>query len=557
MPARSSLAVPVVLAVLVLTTLLPDASRASTPGTGDAAGLVAATVAARATAVSGPLISISPSSHDFGRVNAGGSGGSFEFTITNTGFEDLHISGILETNPGSGFSFSAVVPNTIAPGGTAIMAVSWTPNGSGPVTDNFSVTSDALNGSYVVLVHGTANTAPVFTPPLLAVYGADAFVPFSLTASATDPEGDALVWSIASTPPLPVGASFDHTIGVLTWTPQPVDAGSYAVTITVTDGLAPTAGPFTLEVRAQDSPPVANPGLLYVGYTGIPLQLNGTASSDPDAGQTLTYEWDLGDGTTATGPLPVHTYSTASVYTVTLTVTDSDPLHLQNSASTTAEILDFIEAAIVQSPTSTNVLRTNGNGLQKFGLWTLLRPMTDLDPGTIRMSTTYPDAGTVAEIKIADKNTKLGDLDQDGLVDLAVSFRTADIRALLAHVPNGQTIAIVMTARAISDGARIRGALDMVKQGAATVVSAAAPNPLQPETSVSYTVEAAGAVSVRIFSVTGRLVRALVQEAASAGTHRVHWNGQDDHGRPVPSGTYFVRVEQDGVSSTSKLSVLR
>jgi len=442
------------------------------------------------------------------------------------------------------------------------MTVTWTSTGSGPIGDNFTVTSDAGNGSYVILVHGTANNPPEFSPPLLATYFADAFVPFSLSASAADPEGDALDWSLASTPPLPVGASFDHTNGSLTWTPSPIDAGAYAVTITVSDGLASTAGPFILNARAQNSPPVANPGGLYVGFTGIPLQMDGTGSSDPDVGQTLTYEWDFGDGTTGTGPMPLHTYSHASVYTVTLTVTDSHVTHLQNSATTTAEILDYIEASVVQplvqGKKSTNVIRTGGNGVQRFGLWMLVRPVTDIDPSTIRMSTTLPNSGTVSEIKITDKqNTKLGDLNGDGFKDFDFAFRTPDIRDLLAHVQNGQTITLVITAKAFSDGFHIRGTIDMVKQAATTVASAASPNPFNPRTSISYKVEAGGIVSIRIFSVTGRLVRSLLEGPANAGVHEVRWDGRDDGGRPVPSGTYFVRVEQNGGSSLSKLSVLR
>jgi PKD repeat protein len=519
------------------------------------AGYLSANAAERAAAVSGPIIGISPSAHNFGRVNVGSFAGSFDFTVTNAGDADLHISEAVESTPGTGFS--ATIPGTIAPGGTGLLTVTWTSTGSGQVTDNFSVRGDAANGPYVILALGTANNAPQFTPPLLATYVADAFVPFGLTASAVDPEGDAMDWSLASTPPLPVGASFDHTNGALAWTPNPEDAGSYAVTIHVTDGVATTAGPFTLQVRARNSPPVANPGGPYHGFTGLPLQLDGTASSDPDAGQTLTYAWDLGDGTNATGPMPVHTYSHPNVYVVSLTVTDSDVLHLQNSAQTSVDVLDYIEAKIVLALTKSNVIRTSGNGLQQFGLWMLLRPVTDVDPSTIRMSTTFPHAGTVSEIKIDDKRLKIGDLDADLFRDLDFSFRTRDIHDLLAHVPNGQTIPIIITARTLSDGVPIRGAIDMVKQGSSSLTSAAAPNPLNPETAISYSVETGGTVSVRIFSVAGRLVRSLSEEPAEAGSYQVRWNGRDEEGHPVPTGIYFVRVEQNGVSSISKLSVLR
>ncbi len=37
----------------------------------------------------------------------------------------------------------------------------------------------------------------------------------------------------------------------------------------------------------------------------------------------LTYSWNWGDGTTSPGPFPSHTYSTAGLYTICLTITDS------------------------------------------------------------------------------------------------------------------------------------------------------------------------------------------------------------------------------------------
>ncbi len=163
----------------------------------------------------------------------------------------------------------------------------------------------------MVLLHGIANTAPVFSPALAADYSASAFVAFSLTASATDAEGDDIHWSIGSVPSLPVGATFDGNSGALNWTPQASDAGDYAVTITVTDGLSSTPGSFTLHVTASNRPPVANAGGAYSGVTGIPVVFNGTASSDPDAGQTLTFDWNLGDGATATGATPSHAYASA------------------------------------------------------------------------------------------------------------------------------------------------------------------------------------------------------------------------------------------------------
>jgi len=71
---------------------------------------------------------------------------------------------------------------------------------------------------------------------------------------------------------------------------------------------------------AENHAPAANPGGPYRSEDVVGF--DGTASYDPD-GDALTYAWDLGDGSTATGAQPTHTYAADGTYTVTLTVTDA------------------------------------------------------------------------------------------------------------------------------------------------------------------------------------------------------------------------------------------
>jgi hypothetical protein len=84
------------------------------------------------------------------------------------------------------------------------------------------------------------------------------------------------------------------------------------------------------------------------------------------------------------------------------------------------------------------------------------------------------------------------------------------------------------------------------------------PNPFNPVTVIPYELSAAGAVSLRIYGVQGRLVRSLLdRHAHTAGRHAVRWDGRDARGRPVGSGVYFYRMEVEGKTATRPMVVIR
>ncbi len=85
----------------------------------------------------------------------------------------------------------------------------------------------------------------------------------------------------------------------------------------------------------SDLPPLANPGGPYAGGVAQILQFDGSRSSDLD-GVVTSYEWDFGDGATATGVSPTHAFSAPGTYTVTLMVTDDKGS--RNAGSTIAAI---------------------------------------------------------------------------------------------------------------------------------------------------------------------------------------------------------------------------
>ncbi len=199
-------------------------------------------------------------------------------------------------------------------------------------TDTLSATATA-----------TATIAAGPVPPV-----ANAGGPYSGTAgtaltfsgtSSSDPKGETLTyaWTFGDGG-TGSGVSPVHTYAA---------AGAYAVTLKVTntDALSSTAAA-TATIATAAQPPVANPGGPYTGTAGTAITFSGTASSDPK-GETLTYAWTFGDGSTGTGVNPSHTYSAAGTYTITLKVTDTDSLTA--TATATAAIIAAAQAPVANA----------------------------------------------------------------------------------------------------------------------------------------------------------------------------------------------------------------
>ncbi len=169
-----------------------------------------------------------------------------------------------------------------------------------------------------VEVHGrlALNRAPTLAQPAPAkvVVGAQAL----LTLQASDPDGDALVYSALG---LPAGLSINATSGVISGTTT--QTGSYTVQASVSDGRGGNASTtFNWFVGMQ--PPVVAP-------VSVPIPCgSGTATYTASATGSgpFEYQWSFGDGTGDSGfssePSISHTYAAPGVYTVTLTVRNSE-----------------------------------------------------------------------------------------------------------------------------------------------------------------------------------------------------------------------------------------
>jgi hypothetical protein len=83
------------------------------------------------------------------------------------------------------------------------------------------------------------------------------------------------------------------------------------------------------------------------------------------------------------------------------------------------------------------------------------------------------------------------------------------------------------------------------------------PNPLNPETTISYSLPVKGQVCLAIYNSKGQLVRRLLNEPQAKGNHTLTWNGKDNADHSVASGLYLCRITSAGKHESRKLLLLK
>ncbi len=82
------------------------------------------------------------------------------------------------------------------------------------------------------------------------------------------------------------------------------------------------------------------------------------------------------------------------------------------------------------------------------------------------------------------------------------------------------------------------------------------PNPALGPVAIDFALPQAARAKVTIVDVAGRVVRALADQAFTAGPHRMTWDGRTTRGARAPAGVYFVRVESGAQTRVARLTRL-
>jgi PKD repeat protein len=150
---------------------------------------------------------------------------------------------------------------------------------------------------------------------------------FRLVGLVTEPAGSSIA---------PIEADDIEYLGEWASVPSSIpfvagDPGDQTLEWTSLQGAAPIGADAIIRINLRfdagdgqgNLPPDADANGPYTGTAGVAVDFDGTASTDTD-GSITTWNWDFGDGAKGSGETTSHTYSSADIWNVTLTVIDGE-----------------------------------------------------------------------------------------------------------------------------------------------------------------------------------------------------------------------------------------
>jgi hypothetical protein len=469
--------------------------------------------------------------------------------------------------------------------------------GSGAASTQISVAGDP-----------GGNLPPAVIAP--AAEEIDEGVTLSFVVTATDPDGDPIALTADK---MPMGAIFtdqDDDSGIFTWTPGPEQSGTYEVAFNGNDGRGGTGTASTVitvnEMTGVGECPITGDLDLCEGESG---ELCG-----PDGARS--YSWVGPYGFTAdTQCIQV---DVRGIYELTVVnedqstsyctaVVEIQPCDLEvvncprglgfwkqqcdqkGNGSTKFTLLemdqiascvdesseyftwtsDFDEFCEVIDPEKPMDVRKQAIRMYavmlanvcagRLGIVAGNGEMVALDPSTPIYGSGIDGVGTIGDLMSAAE-LRLSELEKLPLTSEAKEAY-GQLKDSIERVNEGHGIGPLCTRDDSDDGEEDdeEGKYGGDSQEAllSDLNPVVSPNPLNPNTELSFSLARDGRVRVNIYNVQGQLVRQLMDEYRGTGVQRVQWDGTDNRSRTVPSGVYFIRIQTPQGEVTKRATVLK
>ncbi len=90
-----------------------------------------------------------------------------------------------------------------------------------------------------------------------------------------------------------------------------------------------------------------------------------------------------------------------------------------------------------------------------------------------------------------------------------------------------------------------------------TELSGNYPNPFNPTTLIKYSVAEQCDVEIAIYNIKGQKVRTYKNDGCPEGEHSIEWHGDDDTGKSVASGIYFIKMETENYKKIVKAMMIK
>ena len=83
------------------------------------------------------------------------------------------------------------------------------------------------------------------------------------------------------------------------------------------------------------------------------------------------------------------------------------------------------------------------------------------------------------------------------------------------------------------------------------------PNPFNPTTNIAYSIPVTGQMSLKIYDISGKLVKTLHNDVKSQGRYTAIWDARNDFGYKVASGVYFYKLQTADKVMTKKMLLMK